>query len=100
MHARLARYRIDPDRCSEAIAAFGEAGAEIGQLAGFHGGYLLVDSETGDVVTLTLWDSAQTLDSSNTRASAARQRAIDAVEGEVVAVERFGVARPLGAGER
>ena len=98
MQARLATYRIDPDRCTDALSAFGQAGEEIAQLDGFIGGYLLVDGDAGDVVTLTLWDSGAAVDRSNVRASGARQRAVDSVGGEVVSVRRFSVARPLGLG--
>ena len=96
MHARVARYRIEPQRCEEAIASFRDAGGEIAQLAGFKDGYVLVDPDDGEVMTVTLWESAAALETSDAQASASRRRAIQAVGGEVQSVMRYDVAVELG----
>ena len=96
MHARMARYQIDPQRCDEAVASFREAGDKIGALDGFQSGYLLIDTDSGEVVTLTFWDSRASLDASEMRATTARQGAVRDVDGEVTAVTRFDVVRDLG----
>ena len=96
MHARVARYRIDPERCEDAVSSFGEAGREIAQLTGFKDGYVLVDPDDGEVMTVTLWESAAALETSDTQASASRRRAIQAVGGEVESVMRYDVAVELG----
>jgi heme-degrading monooxygenase HmoA len=97
MHARMARYQVDPQRCDEAVASFREAGAKIGALEGFESGYLLIDSDSGEVITLTFWDSHASLDASEMRATSARQGAVHDVDGEVAAVTRYDVVRELGA---
>ena len=97
MHARVARYRIDPERCEDAVASFKEAGAEISKLDGFQDGYVLVDSDDGEVVTITIWDSHASLEASDMKATSARRRASEAVEGTVEAVTRYGVAIDLTA---
>jgi heme-degrading monooxygenase HmoA len=97
MHARVARYRIDPDKCEEAVASFREAGDEIAQLAGFKDGYVLVDRDDGELVSVTLWESAAALETSDAQASSSRRRAIQAVGGEVESVTRYDVAVELGA---
>jgi heme-degrading monooxygenase HmoA len=96
MHARVARYRIDPDKCEEAVASFREAGGEIAQLAGFKDGYVLVDPDDGEVMTVTLWESGSALESSDAQASSSRRRAIQAVGGAVESVTQYDVAIELG----
>jgi heme-degrading monooxygenase HmoA len=96
VYARTARYRIDPDRCDDAVESFSEAGARIGELDGFKGGYLLVDSENGDVMTLTFWESRAALDSSDVRASSLRRDAVNTVEGSIESVARYDIVRDLG----
>jgi heme-degrading monooxygenase HmoA len=97
MLARVARYQVDPDRCDEAVQAFLEAGRELGQLAGLESAYVLVDSESGATMTVTLWASRAALDASETRAASLRQRASRSVEAEVESVVVFDVVRELGA---
>ncbi len=96
MYARVARYQIDPHRCDEAVSSFAEAGSKIADLDGYRTGFVLIDSDSGDVVTLTLWESQAALDASEMRATSARQGAVRAVEGTVGSVTRFDVVRELG----
>jgi heme-degrading monooxygenase HmoA len=95
MHARVARYRIEPDRCQDAVASFTEAGAEIAKLDGFRDGYVFVDADDGEILTITVWDSNASLDASDMKATSARRRAAEAVDGIVEAVSRYGVAVEL-----
>ena len=95
MHARVARYRIDPDRCEDAAASFRVAGEEISQLDGFRDGYVLIDPDDGEVLTITVWDSRAALDASDMAATSSRRRAIQAAEGSVESVTRFDVAIEL-----
>lgn len=95
MHARVARYRIDPDRCSDAVETFRDAGAELASLDGFAHGYVLVDSDGGDVMTVTVWESQRALEASEMRATRVRQAAANAVDGSVEAVMRFDVTHEL-----
>jgi heme-degrading monooxygenase HmoA len=97
MQARVARYRIEPERCEDAVASFREAGAEIAKLDGFRDGYVLVDPDDGDILTITLWDSHASLDASEMKATSSRRRAAEAVDGSVEAVSRYGVAVELTA---
>jgi heme-degrading monooxygenase HmoA len=97
MLARVARYEVDPERSNDAIKAFEDSAQDIAAMEGLHAGYILVDSETGAVTTVTFWESQAALDSSETRAAGARQRAIQAVEGDVQSVQAFDVVREFGA---
>ena len=95
MQARVARYRIEPERCQEAVASFKEAGAEIAKLEGFRDGYVLVDPHDGDILTVTVWESHHALDASEMKATSSRRLAAEAVDGTVEAVSRYDVAIEL-----
>lgn len=98
MHARLARYAIEPDRVDDAVESFREASREISQLEGFRGGHILVEYDEGTVMTLTFWEDRAALEASDVRAASARQAAVRPSEGEVQSVSTyvvpFNLARP------
>jgi heme-degrading monooxygenase HmoA len=96
VHARVARYAVESDRIDEAIERLREAGAEIAQLEGFRGGYVLVDYNEGALLTMVLWEDQIALDRSEVRATSLRQAALRTVEGEVQSVTRYTVPFELG----
>jgi heme-degrading monooxygenase HmoA len=97
MVARVARYEVPRDRLDDAVAAFGEAGTQIENLDGFAGGYVLVDSEDGRTMTVTLWDNPAALENSERQAGRMRRAAAQAAGGTVLSVEKFEVAQELAA---
>jgi heme-degrading monooxygenase HmoA len=97
MLARVARYEMASDRIDDAVEAFREATSQIEQLDGFAGGYFLVDHEDGRTMTVTLWENHAALESSERTAGALRRQAADAVDGEVLSVEKFEVAQEMVA---
>lgn len=92
MFARLVRYSVDPERCDEALEAFKRAAEQIGNIDGITGGYVLVDGESGRIVTMTLWEDRAKMEASEVQASSLRQEALRTVEGDVDSVERLQVA--------
>lgn len=96
MHARLARYAIEPDKIDDAVESFREAGRELAGLEGYQGGHLLVDNEEGSLLTLTLWENRAVMDKSEVRAAGMRQRALRTVDGEVQSVTSYEVPFDLG----
>ncbi len=96
MHARLARYAIEPERLDYAVESFREAGRELSELDGFEEGYVLVDHDEGTLMTLTIWESRAAVDTSEVRAATLRQRALRAVDGEVQSVTCYEVPVELG----
>jgi heme-degrading monooxygenase HmoA len=95
MLARVARYEFDAGRLDEAVQAFGEAATQIEELDGFAGGYVLVDPDDGRTMTVTLWENSAVLENSERVAGNARRQAAAAVDGSVLSVEKFEVAREL-----
>ncbi len=96
MHARVARYAIEPDRIDDAVESFREAGRELAALEGYKGGHLLVDADEGTLVTFTLWENRAAVDASEVRAAGLRQRALKTVDGEVQSVACYDVPFALG----
>jgi heme-degrading monooxygenase HmoA len=75
MFARVNSVETTPDKlaglvkfCEEGLPAFREA-------SGFEGFYLLADRESGKVVTISLWGSADDLRQLEARAARARKEA-------------------------
>ena len=96
MHARVARYGIDPDKMIDALEALRDAGRELADLEGYKGGHVLVDYDDGTLITLTLWENRAAIDRSEVRAAQLRQRALRSVDGEVQSVTCYEVPFELG----
>ena len=92
MFARVARYRYPEERLDDAVDAFRSASDGLRALEGNIGGYFLVDRDNSTALTVTFWRNRQAMDASEVRASQLRNEAINAVEGEVEAVDRCEVA--------
>ena len=54
MFARVVRYKVDPERCDEALEAFEEAAKAIGDIDGITGGYVMVDGDIDSVERLRI----------------------------------------------
>ena len=97
MHARVARYAIEPDQIVDALDGFADAGRELAELEGFRGGHVLVDYDEGTLITFTLWENRAAIDRSEVRAASLRQQALRSVDGEVQSVTCYEVPVELGA---
>jgi quinol monooxygenase YgiN len=95
MFARVVRYQVNPDRCDEALEALERAALEIGQIPGITGGYVMVDGDSGRIITVTLWKDQAALESSEVRATRLRQEALHSVEGDIESVERLRIATEI-----
>jgi hypothetical protein len=92
MFARVARYRIPEENLDDAVGAFNEAAAQLSEIEGMAGGYLLVDRDNCTVMTMTFWESRMAMESSEVRASRLRSDAVGPYGGEIQAVDRCEVA--------
>ena len=92
MFARVARYRYPEERFDEAVEAFRAASEALRDINGNVGGYLLVDRDNSTALTVTFWESRGAMEASEVQASRLRSSAINAVEGEIDAVDRCEVA--------
>jgi heme-degrading monooxygenase HmoA len=88
MFARVSRYQGDAERLR---AGFESVSSELEEIDGFSRAYFLADSESGRGVSITLWDTHETLDASAERAHEMRTRASEPAEATVVSVESYEV---------
>ena len=62
------------------------------EVDGFEGVYFLVDRQSGKALTITLWESEETLRASEEEANRLRSEGAEAGSQEVMGVERYEVA--------
>ena len=102
MYARVTSGTGDPDRLAKAIREQALPAAE--KMEGFKGLLSLVDRQSGDGFTITLWDSEAALGKSEEEANKLRQQVAQESGTTVASVKRYevivatGVAEPAGAG--
>ena len=88
MHARVSTYEFSPDALDQAPDNFNRA---LDQLVGVKGGVLLVDRATGKGVSITYWESEETMVSSRQTADRVRDEAAQATSGSITSVEEYEV---------
>jgi len=59
MYARVSTYRGQPDRVEDGIRHVNST--DISGMEGFRGSYLLVDRQSGEAMTITLWESEESM---------------------------------------
>jgi heme-degrading monooxygenase HmoA len=89
VHARVSRYEGDVDALIEGFRRQTEL---VRQLDGFARAFLLVDRDGGRAVTVTLWDSVETLEASASRAAHLRDEASETAGATIGSVDSFEVA--------
>jgi heme-degrading monooxygenase HmoA len=99
MFARVATYQVPADRLSDAARNFQGAIEEIEGIDGFREAYVLVDSEDGRALTMTVWETRYALETSRDAASRLRRAAAKESDGSVVSVVEYDVAAHERAGE-
>jgi heme-degrading monooxygenase HmoA len=92
MHARVTRLMGAPDKLEEARSMIeGEIIPEAKGLSGFINGYWMVDRSSGEVVTVTLWDTEANLIASEEGAAKVRDHAAERTGGSITSVDRYEV---------
>ncbi len=92
MHARVTRFKGEPARIDENIRRIKEDVIPFAKkLAGFKGGYWLVDRKTGVGFSVTLFESEAALQSSEEAAAKLREQAMAGGAGQITGVERYEV---------
>jgi heme-degrading monooxygenase HmoA len=89
VHARVSSYEGDVDRLVE---GFRRQADLVRRLDGFARAYLLVDRAGGRALTVTLWDSEETLDASASRAAHLREEASEAAKATIGSVDSYELA--------
>ena len=92
MFARVARYEVPAESISDAAESFQQAIGEIRSMRGLAEAYLLVSTDSGRVLTMTVWESRPDMEASRVTASRLRSEAARALGGSVVSAEEYEVA--------
>jgi heme-degrading monooxygenase HmoA len=90
MYARVTRVQATPDAIEKLIANFKEKVLPTARsAAGFGGGTLLVNRETGEAAGVTYWESAKALVASEDVGTAVRTQAAEATAARITNVQRL-----------
>ena len=89
MFARTARYEVPLDRVEDDIRQAVEMQDEVAAMPGNKGFYYFADRTTGKTMSLTLWETEETLKASDTKARDLRQRLTEPTGARIVSVEEF-----------
>ena len=93
MFARVSTYTGTSDEIDEAIRQVREnVLPTVEQLDGYKGAYFLVDRQNGKSLTMTFWESEEAMRTSEETANSMRSEIADALETQMIGVERYEVA--------
>jgi heme-degrading monooxygenase HmoA len=96
MHARASFYQLPEGADADAaVGGFDQSIEAVQQLEGNQGLMLLIDRENGKAISLTLWDSEDSLRSSSEQANTLRERAAGVGGLTIQGVEHYEVVRDL-----
>jgi heme-degrading monooxygenase HmoA len=96
MHARASFYQLPPGADADAaVSGFDQSVDAVQQLDGNQGLMLLIDRDSGKAISLTLWDSEDSLRSSSEQANTLRERAASAGGLTIQGVEHYEVVRDV-----
>ena len=93
MFARVSTYQGDPGQIDQGLAYDLEnILPKVKQIDGFEGLYYLVDRESGKALSMTLWESEQTMRASEEEANRLRTESAESASATVESVQRYEVA--------
>lgn len=92
MFARVTTYELELGRASKAVESFQPAIERIRELDGLVEAFFLVEPDGQHAISITLWDSADSMERSRVAASRARTAAAAEVEAEVTSTFELDVA--------
>ena len=95
MYARVFRIQASPDRVEEGIRAIEQQSAEVRSMSGFRQGYLLLDRQAGEAMTITLWESEEAMTAAQPRAREILSGALQAIGGQMSEPRQYEVAVEL-----
>ena len=92
MYARVTRSKTPLEGVDEVIAWFEQTALPRAQaMDGFRGTLLLTNRETGEGMTVTMWESSEARDASEAAADQLREEGASSAEFEILGVERYEV---------
>jgi heme-degrading monooxygenase HmoA len=93
MLARVSTYQGPPDQIDDGVRYAQEnIVPRVQEIDGFEGVYFLVDRQSGKALSITLWESEETMRASEEEANRLRSSTAEAGSQEVVSVDRYEIA--------
>jgi heme-degrading monooxygenase HmoA len=92
MHARLSTYEGPAEGLDGLVDGFDKLTDQLRQVAGFEGGYVLVDRASGNAATLTLWTDEQAAQESARQADEWRRQVAESGRHTITSVQTYDVA--------
>lgn len=94
MHARVSTYQGgDPDKIVE---GFKSVIPQLEAMDGFSHALFLVDPQSGDAMTITVWDTEEALNAGAAQASKLRQQGTQPSGASIGSVDHYQVAMTVG----
>ncbi|MBI5230775.1 MAG: hypothetical protein HY876_01275 [Coriobacteriales bacterium] len=91
MFARVSRYEVPLEKLHDDIEGVDETQKKVSDMPGSLGLFYLVDRATGQTMSITLWDSEESMRASESGASALRDQTMEAASAHVTSIERYEV---------
>jgi len=95
MHARLSTYKTDDPE--GLVAGFQAVMGDLEQTDGFSHAYFLVDRETGNAASITIWESQDALGQSVAKADELRKRGTQPSGASIESVGHFEIVQTAGS---
>jgi heme-degrading monooxygenase HmoA len=92
MHARMTAVKVAPDQADAAVSSFVKNVPATAKELGAKGTALLINRETGEGLSFTLWEDEAAMRASEERANELRRSTTEEMGTEVTRVERYEVA--------
>ena len=96
MFARVTTYELQEGRASESIEQFRPAIDRVRELDGFVDAFFLVERDGLHAISMTLWESLETMERSGVAAASARTEAASDAGAEVTSTYEFEVGIHAG----
>ncbi|MGP4018546.1 hypothetical protein [Saccharopolyspora sp. 5N708] len=91
MEARISTYAGPSERREELLHALGRIAREIQQLDGFQDAYVLIGRSCGQLMTITVWESAEAAQTSRAEANKIRTQVAQESGQTIESVENYQV---------
>jgi heme-degrading monooxygenase HmoA len=92
MHARMTAIKVAPDQADAAVSTYVNTIPGEAKSMGAKGTALLINRETGEGMSFTLWEDEAAMQASEERANELRGTTTANIGAEVTRVERYEVA--------
>lgn len=91
MYARISRYEVPLDRFEDDLRGLQDTERKVASMPGSLGLFYLMDHDMGRTMSITLWDTEQSMRESEQPADTLRAQTTSASSAKIVSIERYEV---------